>query len=155
MNDTTLLSVAELQRQVEQRVLGNAAKSRTPAEDIALALTAAARDLLLLAKLSDMQFARTEREMHEEASNFAAFLMEIARPLDLMLRNVMQTASDNVGVGGFSKYEADDLEKARIVTEALHNDWVGYFKLAAIGAQCDPEFYTKQFARLIELAGRK
>ena len=144
-----LTTVAALQRHVKQTVLANAAKSKSPAEDIRRELYLAALNLCRLAKVADMQFARTEREMHEEASSFVAFLDEVSRPLDDMFRQILRTASDNVGVGGFSKYEADDLERSHIVTDSLHDNWTGYFELAAIGSECEAPFYQKNYVRVL------
>lgn len=143
--DTALLSVAALQREVEDRVNANAAKSKTPAEDIRKAIAICARDLLRLCRVADMQFASSIREMREESSAFAAFLPELCRPLDELLRNVIRTGADNVG--GFSPIEQKELEESRIVTDTVHGNWLCYFQLAAMGAELEPEEYTRRYVR--------
>jgi hypothetical protein len=89
--------------------------------------------------------------MREEASAFLAYLAEIARPLDLMLREILRKAADNVGA--FSPVEQDECARARIVTDALHDQWLASFQLAAIGAECDPAFYTRRYARAFAATG--
>jgi hypothetical protein len=66
----------------------------TPAREIAEEIRKAARELDALAGLSDMQSAVGERAMKEEASAFLAYLAEVARPLDLMLREILRKAAD-------------------------------------------------------------
>jgi hypothetical protein len=122
----------------------------TPGRDIAEAIRVAARSLDALAGLSDMQSAIGERAMKEEASAFVAYLFEIARPLDLMLREILRKAADNVGA--FSPIEQDECARARIVTDTLHDQWLASFQLAAIGAECDPAFYTRRYARAVAAA---
>jgi hypothetical protein len=119
----------------------------TPARDIAEAVRKAARELDVIAGLADMQSAVGERAMKEEASAFLAYLAEIARPLDLMLREILRKAADNVGA--FSPIEQDECACARIVTDALHDQWLASFQLAAIGAECEPAFYTRRYARAL------
>jgi hypothetical protein len=123
----------------------------TPAREIAEAIRNAAQSLDALAGLADMQSAVGERAMREEASAFLAYLAEIARPLDLMLREILRKAADNVGA--FSPVEQDECARARIVTDALHDQWLASFQLAAIGAECDPAFYTRRYARAFAATG--
>jgi hypothetical protein len=124
----------------------------TPGRDIAEAIRTAARSLDALAGLSDMQSAIGERAMKEEASAFVAYLAEIARPLDLMLREILRKAADNVGA--FSPIEQDECVRSRIVTDTLHDQWLASFQLAAIGAECEPAFYTRRYARALAADGR-
>jgi hypothetical protein len=119
----------------------------TPAREIAEEIRKAARELDALAGLSDMQSAVGERAMKEEASAFLACLAEVARPLDLMLREILRKAADNVGA--FSPIEQDECARARIVTDVLHDQWLASFQLAAIGAECEPAFYTRRYARAL------
>lgn len=145
MNTDNLTAVAALQRHVEQTVLANAAKSKTPAEDIRRELYLAALNLCRLAKVADMQFARTDREMHEEASAFVAFVGEVTQPLDDMFRRILRTAGDNVG--GFSPIDQSELEQSRIVTDTVHDNWLCHFQLAAIGSESDAEFYQRRYVK--------
>jgi hypothetical protein len=85
--------------------------------------------------------------MKEEASAFLAYLAEVARPLDLMLREILRKGADNVGA--FSPIEQDECAHARIVSDALHDQWLASFHLAAIGAECEPAFYTRRYARAL------
>jgi hypothetical protein len=119
----------------------------TPAREIAEVIRKAAQSLDALAGLADMQSAVGERAMKEEASAFLAYLTEVARPLDLVLREILRKAADNVGA--FSPIEQDECSRARIVTDALHDQWLASFQLAAIGAECDPAFYTRRYARAL------
>ena len=119
----------------------------TPAREIAEAIRKAAQSLDVIAGLADMQSAAGERAMKEEASAFLAYLAEIARPLDLMLREILRKAADNVGA--FSPIEQDECARSRIVTDALHDQWLASFQLAAIGAECEPAFYTRRYARAL------
>jgi hypothetical protein len=119
----------------------------TPAREIAEEIRKAASTLDALAGLSDMQSAIGERAMREEASAFVAYLAEVARPLDLMLREILRKAADNVGA--FSLIEQHECARARIVTDALHDQWMASFQLAAIGAECEPVFYTRRYARAL------
>jgi len=75
-------------------------KNRPVSEEIGDELREAAAKLNILADLSDMQFARCEREQKEEASAFVAFLGEVCRPMDEAIRNIMVIASDNTGAIG-------------------------------------------------------
>lgn len=131
-----------------------AAPARTnlaPARAIADAVRQAARELDLNAGLADMQSAVGDRAMKKEASAFLAYLAEIARPLDLMLREILRKAADNVGA--FSPIEQGECARARILTDALHDQWLASFQLAAIGAECEPAFYSRRYARALAVAG--
>ena len=101
MNADTLPIVSAEVREAEERAMHNARKSRTPAEDIRVAIAACARDLLLRAQIVNMLPANSERSEIEEASVFIAFIGEVCRPMDECLRSVIRTASDNCG--GFFK----------------------------------------------------
>ncbi len=123
----------------------------SPGRDIAEEIRKAARYLDAIAGLADMQVAGSERSMKEEASAFVAYLAEIARPLDLMLRQILRQAADNVGV--FSPLEQNECARSAIVSDALHDQWLASFQLAAIGAECEPPFYTSRYARALAKAG--
>jgi len=125
----------------------------TPAREIAEAIRKAAQSLDVLAGLSDMQSAVGERAMKEEASAFLAYLAEVARPLDRMLREILRKAADNVGA--FSPIEQDECARTRIVTDALHDQWLASFQLAAIGAECEPAIYTRRYSRALAAADRR
>jgi len=125
----------------------------TPAREIAEAIRKAAQSLDVLAGLSDMQSTVGERAMKEEASAFLAYLAEVARPLDRMLREILRKAADNVGA--FSPIEQDECARTRIVTDALHDQWLASFQLAAIAAECEPAFYTRRYSRALAAADRR
>ena len=117
-------------------------KNRPVSEEIADELREAAAKLNILADLSDMQFARCEREQKEEASAFVAFLGEVCRPMDEAIRNIMVIASDNTGAIGDTR----DPSLRNIVTDAVTDNWSSYFELAAIGAAMEPKEYRARYA---------
>lgn len=132
-------SVSEF-RKIERE---NARPAPKPvSQEIGDELREAARMLNILADLSDMQFARCEREQKEEASAFAAFLGEVCRPLDVMLRNIIVTASDNTGAIGDTR----DPSLKNIVTDCVMDNWAPYFELAAIGAVSESSYYQARYA---------
>ena len=149
----TLTATAAMIRQSLAHSHANAAKSRTPAEDIRVALATCARDLLRCVEVVNMLPANSSRSEIEEASAFIAFIQEVCRPLDVMLRDVIRTASDNCG--GFSPSEQDELATSRIATDAVKDNWLASFQMKAWSANLEPKEYARRYARQIELAGRK
>ena len=110
-----------------------------PAGEIADELRQGAHALNVLADIADMTFATGPQSQKEEAAAFAAFLGEVARPLDDMLRRIMQTAADNVGPA-MSPNEVRELARLRLVSDAFEDNWRDCF--------CDPgdeEPHTRRY----------
>ena len=148
----TLVEISRLIRETDATVMRVAGKSRTPAEDIRVAIATCARDLLIRAQVVNMLPANSERSEIEEASAFIAFIGEVCRPMDECLRSVIRTASDNCG--GFSPGDQNALASSRMVTDAVHDQWIADFTMKSWHACYTPEQYTKRYARAIELAER-
>src|SRR3990167_9209521 len=113
MNVDRQTHVAEIERTAAERAMKDAAKTRTPGDDIADEIRKAALHLQILAGLADMRFAVGERRQKEEAAAFTAYVAELARPLDEMFRRLLRLGADNVGA--FSPLSQDECERSRIV----------------------------------------
>jgi len=145
MNADTQTIVSAECREADARAMHNAGKSRTPAEDIAEALREAALTLDALALLADMPPANSEAAKRETAAMFCGFLAEVCRPLDDMFRQILRTAADNLG--SFSPLDQAELERSRIVTNTIHDNWLCFYKLVALGRMVEAPRYQQQYAR--------
>ena len=145
MNADTQTIVSAECREADARAMHNAGKSRTPAEDIAEALREAALTLDALALLADMPPANSEAAKRETAAMFCGFLAEVCRPLDDMFRQILRTAADNLG--SFSPLDQAELERSRIVTDTIHDNWLCFYKLVALGRMVEAPRYQQQYAR--------
>lgn len=124
---------------------------RSPARDIREAIDEAIRTLTAIRDVADMQFARSDREMKEESSAFVAYVFELARPLDDMFRQIFRIGADNIG--GLSPIEQKELDRSAMISDVVGDNWTPYFELAAIGAECEPDFYQKRYVRSLHQRG--
>lgn len=123
-------------------------------DDINQAIRGCAGSLQAIAAAADLNRvgpSTTPRAAAEEAMAFAGFLIELARPLDAMLHQVLIAGADNFKL--LSDRERRDART--IISECAIEDWAGRFVTWAEveagddTALPDAAFYSDRYARRI------